>query len=199
MAVLALWMTGTVAVPGSNVEGAKPREWPANPDRHRVTIRRTAANESEKKMISVAEAAYPAKSEVVAAGKMEPPPVDDKLWWYKEVLGIKIPYAITARTIEYYSGLMEGYRKKALTRYAEPSSRFSYEASISVQETYAQGGKTFSHVYVVKMKLFFEESFVASQSEAVHFNKDREVILDTHGQVLQVTGDGETQVPMLAM
>jgi len=199
MTVLALWITGTITVPASVLEGSKPKEWAASPDRHQVIIQRTAANDTEKQMIAAAEAAYPAKSEVVAAGKMEPAPAEDKLWWYKEMLGIRIPYAITTGAIEYYSGLVESYKKKALTRYAQPSSKFSYAASASFKESYTQSGKSFSRVYVVKMKLFFEEFFVATQTEGIHFSKEREVILDTNGKVLQITGDGETEVPMLAM
>ena len=150
-------------------------------------------------MVAAAEAAYPPKADVVAAGKMDPVPAGDKLWSHKQVLGIQMPYAITGEAIRYYSQFVEDSGKKVLTRYAEPSSKLSYEASVDTRENFSIEGKTLPRVYVVKMKMFFEESFVASGTEAVHFNKEREVVLDPAGKVLQITGDGDTEVPMLAI
>ncbi|MHB8862170.1 MAG: hypothetical protein ACYC6N_07190 [Pirellulaceae bacterium] len=48
-------------------------------------------------------------------------------------------------------------------------------------------------------KLVFDQNFVATVTEGMHFEKERVVILDASGKVLHISGDGPTEVPVLVM
>jgi len=192
---LALWLTASTLLPASVAPDSKSKAWPANPAKHQVTIVRTAANDSEKKMLALAEAAAPAKAAGAAEGNNDAEPK----WWNKEVTGIRIPCAITGAAVAYYTELVTSYQKQAFNRLIEPNSKFSYEASVSVRQNHEIKGKTLPKVYVVKMKLTFSEFLVASAFQGIQFDKQREVILDPEGKVLAVTGDGDTEVPIVSL
>lgn len=193
--------------------GAVPKDWPANPAKHQVVIRREAADKQQAAMIAAAEAAQPSKEklrEAAEAGDRNDPlglsqpkgakaPVSDNVWWYKEQLGIRIPCAITADAVAYYSDLVGKYGKQVLQRYAEPSSRLNYQAGVKFHRAFKLGDKTFSDVHVVTLKLSFDQNFVATSTEGMHFEKNRVVVLDAEGKVLHISGDGPTEVPMLAI
>ena len=126
-----------------------------------------------------------------------PLPAGDKVWWYKEQLGIRIPFAITADTVAYYSELAGKYGKQALNRYMQPSSRLDYHAGVKFHKEYKLDDKTFNDVHVVTLKLILSQNFVATQIAGMQFEKERVVILDAKGKVLHISGDGPTEVPVL--
>lgn len=206
---LALAKPATAAM----VPGAEPKDWPANPAKHKVTIHREAKDDKQSAMIAAAEAAQPSKEALrkaaeagdrndplgLAQPKEAPAPAGDKVWWYKEQLGIRIPCAITADAIAYYSDLVGKYGKQELKRYIEPSSSLDYHATVAFHKEFKHEEQTFKNVHVVTMKLTFSQNFVATQTEGMHLQKDRVVILDASGKVLQITGDGPTEVPIMAI
>ena len=49
------------------------------------------------------------------------------------------------------------------------------------------------------MKLTFSESYAATATADLRFQKERMVILNAGGKVLLVTGDGSTEVPIRMM
>lgn len=185
--------------------GAEPKEWPANADRHQVTIVRNAKTAAEKQLIATAEAALPAKAEIARAFTEDPEnqgtplPADKNLWWCGEKTGVKLPYAITSDAVAYYKGLVEGWQKAKFTRYIEPSSKLSYTATVKFVDQFKQGDKVFEKVNVVTMELEFGADFTAETTTALHFNKTRQVVLDAGGKVLAVFGDGKTEAPLLAI
>ena len=193
--------------------GAMPKEWPANPAKHQVVIRRDATDKQQAAMIAAAEAAQPSaetlRQAAEARDRNDPPglnqpkeakaPVGDKVWWYKEQLGIRIPCAITADAVTYYSDLVGKYGKQVLKRYTEPNSRLDYHAGVKFHKAYKLADKTFNDVHVVTLKLTFDQNFVATGTEGIHFEKERIVVLDAAGKVLHISGDGPTEVPMLAI
>lgn len=192
---------------------SQPKDWPANPAKHRVTVSRKAADEKQAAMIAAAEAAQPSKEALRLAaeardrndptGLAQPQeallPAGDKVWWDKEIYGIRIPCAITADAVTYYSDLVKKYGKQELKRYIEPSSSLDYLATVAFHKEFTHDGQTFKEVHVVTMKLTFSQNFVATMTEGMHFQKDRVVILDAKGKVLLITGDGPTEVPILAI
>lgn len=181
------------------LEGSKPKDWPAAQEKHVVSVRREAVDEKQSAMIAAAEAA-PVPAEVLrqAAGEAEIP-AGEKVWWYKEELGIRIPCGITADAVTYYSDLIGKYGKQALNRYIQPSSRFDYHASVAFHKQFEHEGKTLKDVHVVTMKLTFSQNFVATQTEGMELHKERVVILDAAGKVLHISGDGPTEVPIMAI
>jgi hypothetical protein len=193
--------------------GFEPKEWPANPAKHQVTVSREAADATQSNLIAVAEAVQPSAETIRQAAeapdrddplwlnrkKGEPVPAVEKVWWYKEQLGVRIPFAITADAVAYYTGLVTIYGKQVFKRYSEPSSRLDYRASVKFHKEYKVDGKTFNGVHVVTLKLSFDQNFAATMTEGMHFEKERVVVLDAAGKVLHVSGDGPTDVPILAM
>ena len=107
--------------------------------------------------------------------------------------------AITADAVAYYTDLVGRYGKQAFKRYTEPSSRLDYHAGAQFHKEFKLGDKTFSNVHVVTLKLTFDQNFAATGTEGMHFQKDRVVILDAGGRVLHISGDGPTEVPILAI
>lgn len=150
-------------------------------------------------MIAAAEAAQPSMEALRKLAKEGQAPKGEKVWWYEEQIGIRIPFAITADAIAYYSELVGKYGKQAFDRYTEPSSHLDYHASVKFHQEFKLDGKTFEKVNVVTMQLTFDEYFSATQAEGLSFKKERVVILDGEGKVLHISGDGPTEVPILAI
>ena len=214
---LAIALLAWVALCGSAradvLPGAMPKDWPANPAKHQVVIRREAADKQQSAMIAAAEAAQPSKEKLREAAeardrndplglsqpKGKKAPVGDNVWWYKEQLGIRIPCAITGDAVAYYSDLVGKYGKQVLKRYLEPSSRLNYRAGVKFHKEFKLGDKTFNDVHVVTLKLTFDQSFAATGTEGMHFEKERVVVLDAEGKVLHISGDGPTEVPIMVI
>lgn len=192
-----------VALPGPAVaavaEGSKPTEWAASPTKHQVLIKREATDEKQAAMIKTAEAAPVSREALQKAAGEGAVAEGDKVWWYQEQLGIRIPYAVTGDAVAYYAELVGKYGKQVLTRYTEPSSRLDYHATVKFHKEFKLDDKTFSDVHVVTLKLTFEQSFVATQTEGMSLTKERVVVLSAEGKVIHVSGDGVTEVPIMAI
>jgi hypothetical protein len=207
------WVAFPGLITAAMLPDSKPKEWPADPTKHQITIRREAADDKQSAMIAAAEAARPSKEALrkaadardrndplgLAQPKEAPLPAGDKVWWYKEQLGIRIPCAITADAVAYYSELVGKYGKQVLNRYMQPSSSLDYHAGVKFHKEFKLDDKTFNDVHVVTLKLIFSQNFVATQTEGMQFEKERVVILDAKGKVLHISGDGPTEVPVLAI
>lgn len=194
LAYAAVADSATAALP---VDGAEPKDWPANAARHEVVVRREAADKQQTAMIAAAEAAQPSKETLRQAAGDAAVPEGEKVWWYKEELGIRIPCAITADAVSYYSDLVGKYGKQNIKSYAEPSSRLDYHAAVKFHKEFKFDGITYKDVHVVTMKLTFSENFAATSTAGMEFQKERMVVLDKEGKALLVTGDGPTEVPIL--
>ena len=187
---------------GALLAGARPKEWPASPDHHKITIAREAADENEKKLIAAAEKSLPdaaalAKSVAKDDSGLAKPQAG--AWWNKEVLGIRIPYALTADAVQYYSDLVKGYGLQKLVRFSQPTSGFTYQAKVARHAAYEIDGKSVENVTVVTMTMKFHQNFVASVAEGFQFEKSRTVVFDKDGKILQVKGDGDTEVPVFSI
>ena len=200
-ALMLALLAATPAVNAAVVEGpnAGPKEWPANPAKHVVKIVRDAADEKAKALIAKAEAAQPTVEALQKAAGEGGAPKGENVWWYKEQLGIRIPFAITGDAVTYYSDLVGNYGKQALKRYAEPSSSLNYHATVKFQKEFKLGETSFKDVNVVTMKLSFSQTFAATTTEGMQIEKERTVVLDAAGKVLQVSGDSATEVPIMAI
>jgi hypothetical protein len=192
--VLALLGTASAAAICSVVAPEGPAvDYPANPARHKVSITRTAVGAKAKQAISVAEAAYPAREDVLKIFQGADAPKDQKLWWYADMSGTRLPFAITKEAIGYYSALVKGYGTKAGHGHYEPRSNFSYKASAkSYDKEFTRDGKTFSKVWVVDMQIDYTHG--EASGFMMMFNKQRQVIMDYNYKVLAIFGDGETPV-----
>lgn len=194
-----LWLTLCVPSSAAITPDAKEKIWPANPEKHRITIRRDAADAAQAGMIATAEAVRPEAAPLRKAIGDGPEPKDASQWWYREELGIRIPFAVTADAVEYFSKVVGDYRKQEFKRYIEPSSSVNYHASVTFHAQFEQDGRKFADVHVVTLNLGFTQNFAATDTEGMEFTKVRTVVLDAKGKVLAVFGDGPTEVPVLAI
>ena len=94
---------------------------------------------------------------------------------------------------------MAGYAETRRSRYAESSNAWQYTGGEKRQERFGLDGKPWQNVDVVTLKLEFRQSFCATGTEAFGFTKDRTVVFDAQGKVLHVSGDGVTDVPVMAI
>lgn len=196
--VLGLALLRSTA-PAAVTPGTTPKEFPANPARHQVVIKREAADAKQSALIAAAEAVLPSQEILRQAAGDAAVPTGDKVWWYKEELGIRIPCAITAEAVAYYSDLVEKYGKQVFKRYNQPSSRLDYHAAVKFHKEFKFDDITYNDVHVVTLNLAFSQNFAATEAAGLHFKKERTVILDAQGKVRHVTGDGPTEVPILMM
>lgn len=184
-------------------EEAGPKDWPANPAQHQVVIKREATDAKQSAMITAAEAAQAAKDKLIKAHQEDagqpPIPQGDKVWWYEEKLGIRIPYAITNDAITYYSDLVAKNAKQAFKSYAMPSSRLDYHAGVEFHQEFKLDEKIFTNVNVVTLKLNFSANFTAEATSGLSFEKKRIVILDVDNKVLLISGDGPTEAMVLML
>jgi hypothetical protein len=176
-----------------------PKEWPANTNRHTVVIVRSASDDAGRSLIVRAEGLQPDRAELAKAAGDVSLPREGKVWWFREQFGIRLPYAVTGDAVTYYTGLVTGYGKTRMKRYAEPSSALKYTAAVKRHERFELDGKSWQNVDVVTLKLEFRQSFCATGTEAFGFTKDRTVVFDAQGKVLHVSGDGVTDVPVMAI
>ncbi len=169
---------------GGRVAGDGPKDWPANPAKHVITITRDAEDETGKKMTAAAEAAPP----------------DTGVWWMTEdgkpvfTHGLKTPYAITNEALDYYTGLLQEYQTKTWKGYSEPRSSLEYKSMVGRHDTFTLKGKDYKNVFVVKMTLKFSIAFVSGDGGA-DWSKTRTVVLDEKAQVLAVDGDANERFP----
>jgi hypothetical protein len=88
---------------------------------------------------------------------------------------------------------------KPFNRYIEPSTRLDYHAGVKFHQMFKVDDKTFNDVHVVTLTLTFAQDFAATQTERMRFEKKRMVVLDAAGKVLHISGDGTTEVPIMAI
>jgi hypothetical protein len=199
LSAFSLWLALCVPSPSAMIEGAREKTWPANPEKHRVTIRREAADDAQTKMIATAEAVRPDAAALREAIGEGPEAKDASQWWYREELGIRIPFALTTEAVDYFTRKVGEYRKQEFKRYLEPSSSIDYHASVALHPQFERDGRKFDNVHVVTLKLVFMQEFAATTTEGMHFEKVRTVVLDEKGKVLAVFGDGPTEAPVFAI
>jgi hypothetical protein len=165
--------------------GSEPKDWPANPDKHVISITRETANETEAKMITAAEKTKP----------------ETGVWWITKdgepvlTCRLKTPHAITKDALDYYSGKIMEYRNTAFRSYSEPSSRLNYKATVARHDKYTLNGKEYQNVYVVKMEMQFSIAFVYG-TEGTDFSKTRTVVLNADGVSQAIDGDMDEVFPL---
>jgi len=156
-----------------------------------LIFQRRYSNSEEEQLLKIAEATYP-KREVMSVAieaaphGLDPIPEVEDLWWYAEYNDVRVPYAITGKSANFFLTL---YKQITGQKWESgyPRCTFRYHARINQMERYAIGGNVFQNVYVVRMNL--EWRLVRGPRSAIHFEKERMVILDVNHNVLGVFGD----------
>lgn len=183
MPLLLGFLLGLAGLSADVVPGSGPKEWPTNPERHVISVRRQPDEKAALEKIAIAEKA----------------PTGTNGWAGGTRLGIRLPHALTGKALGYYEELVRGYQKRSWKGYVEPRSSLEYTATLAHHDEFRRDGRTFRGVDVVELKLRFHADFTEEATQGIHFTKERTVVLDRKGRVLAVFGDGPVEAPVLAI
>ena len=162
-----------------------------------LAIHRRYEGPGELKLLSIAEALYPAREVLIARSLdrnqvMGSDSAKVSLWWCDGSGVSRVPYAVTLGAIQHYTELTDRFRAHNF-RGAWDHNLFwtdlRYDASISFRPHYYLEDSTVSNVYVAEMALswsFDDGTFVPVA--IAH----RVVVMSREGDVLVVKGDGYT-------
>jgi len=173
---------------GAMLVGTEPKEWPANPQKHTISITREASDDIGKKMIEAAEKARPESGQ----------------WWVVKdgepvlTCGLKTPHAITKGALDYYTEKIKEFQGRAWKQYMEPSSSLVYKASVSHAQEFSLNGQTYNDVYVVHMALTVNVAMISDVSGTT-FMKKRTVVVDKSGVPQSIAGDADETFPVWMM
>ena len=165
-----------------------------------ATVNRGFRNSEEERLIRIAEETYPPAEAVLSIAETRPgghgPSKQERLWWYGEFDGVRLPYAVTMDAVRYYLALTQAFGRGDTTQtngIPMKRSNFSYHANVSSRpSTYSRDGRVFEDVYVVEMGLRW--SNYCGSLCACSFDLDRTVVLRRDGTVLCVFGDQRPRV-----
>jgi hypothetical protein len=165
-----------------------------------ATVHREFRTPVEERLLRIAEETYPPTKAVlsIADVRLDRKALlqEERLWWYGEFDGVRLPYAVTMDAVRYYLGLTQALGRGDSSQthgIRMKRSEFSYSAQISPgSRTFSRDGRTFENVWVVEMKL--EWSDYCGSLCACGFHLDRTVILRRDGTVLCVFGDKKPMV-----
>lgn len=119
---------------------------------------------------------------------------EEDIWWRDNFDGIKIPYCLTKSAVNYYTELIEAFRKSDQKKFGVRSQNFAefhYVAEIRPKLIYERDGYVFrdsNKLFVVTMTMEWESR--CGNLCGLKFTKERIVIIDSSGKVLAVFGDG---------
>lgn len=117
------------------------------------------------------------------------PPTNGGAWWVRTFDGIRIPQAITRDAVVYYLDLSRAFQSGDFSGSIQQiSSRFTYRADLTWQESYSLDGRSYRNVLVATMDLSW--SNYCGSLCALSFSKRRVVVMDPRGTILRVSGDG---------
>lgn len=162
------------------------------------SIRRGYPDSAGERLLGLAEAVCPPRDLLirVAARKgyeLGSDTAGVPVWWCKGLGASRVPYAVTARALEHYLGLVQLYRER---RFREAGTRplfwceLVYRATIAERDTFRLRNLSFTNVRVATLTLFwtYDDGTFLPEVEA-----HRVVVLSPRGEILAVDGDGAAE------
>jgi carboxypeptidase family protein len=165
-----------------------------------ANVRRDFRNPAEERLLRIAEETYPPAQAVASIASLRSTPTDlareERLWWFDEFDGVRLPYAVTMDAVRYYLGLTQALGRGDSTQthgIRMKRCKFSYSAQVSAGPThYTRGGRRFEDVYVIEMKLSW--SNYCGPLCACWVDLDRTVLIRADGTVVWIFGDRKPDV-----
>ncbi|QIA06300.1 hypothetical protein [Draconibacterium halophilum] len=167
-------------------------------------IERNSDNTFEAELITKGESYYPPRQDVIDATEwsgMEVP--ETAYWYYNHFDGVLIPYCITTDAIDYYSDLIDQYNANKDDVFFL-TAEFTYTANVSFHDVYTSPDtnseghnvepQNFESVYVVTLDLYWMD--YCGPLCAMWIEKQRIVVFDESGDLLEVFMDGTISVPV---
>jgi hypothetical protein len=163
-----------------------------------ITIHRNYKDALGQRLLGIAEATYPPREAILDRAITRGTEIGSDsartLLWWSDGLGVsRVPYAITAGTIDFYRKLTAQFRRHNFWGAWDHNlywTDLDYKATIEHRAEYIFEGQTMTDVYVAEMNLewSFDDGVFVPASVAY-----RIVVLSPDGKVLAVGGDGETR------
>ena len=146
-----------------------------------IAISRTYADSMGMRLLRLAESLPPDTAELFKVmpdqEKQAIPPSEKNGVWWCLTINMRIAYAITDKAVKYYADST----LDMIARGGGPL-QMTYNADVKYYDTY----DTYAQVYVAQMSLTFQEG--------IGFSKQRIVVFDKNGKLLNILGDGVPQV-----
>jgi hypothetical protein len=160
--------------------------------------------------LRIAEAIYPDPKKV----ELPPPSTDhkritpknwyfEKLWWFEDFRGKKIPYSITGDAVNFYLNQYRSFKKKLKERRAKTKWRgsnenrvfFHYSATVKSLPVLSdlEPGDDSSPDSVTTVTLLLKWYEFRGQTHGWGFEKTREVVFSGKRRVVEIKGDGFTK------
>ncbi len=159
-----------------------------------IRITRTFSTPQEEDMLKLAEAIFPPKDMIL---QEDNGPISDDavnytgtLWWFTNFDGVRIPYALTGASVEYYKQLITYFQDGDFTSANTidmNSAYLVYDADVSYRSSYTLGEKYYKNVYVVNLSLKWGCS--CGTLCAQDFRAKRIVVIDNNNMIITVSGD----------
>jgi hypothetical protein len=161
-------------------------------------IARTYQSDDEAALIAKAEGALADEEAIIATIGTEKLvaigyQISEPLWWYQTFDGIRIPWAVTSDAVQYYLDVIMAFRDGNFSDtlgITMKKAYFGYEVSVNYLPKLQVGGLTVENVHMVTMKLSWSQ-FCGPEC-AMGFFKTRDVVFDSSGTLLFISGDGAT-------
>ncbi len=159
----------------------------------RINLERSVLYPNERRLIEKAEAFFPPES--VFENQDDYNPNGEPRWWYGDFDGIRIPYAITGSSVDYYVSLIRYFQKgefDAAGTIRMQSASVTYTSAAKHYDSFIFGNERFTDVYVVSQELKWKN--YCGILCALWFTKTRMIVFDSNENVIAVFGDGSTIV-----
>jgi len=163
-----------------------------------LTIHRIYEDALGQRLLGIAEATYPPREvlldrAITRGTEIGSDSARTPLWWCDGLGVARVPFAITAGTIEFYRKLTEQFRRHNFWGAWDHNLYWTdlvYRATIEPRAEYVFEGQSMADVYVAEMNLSwaFDDGVFVPASVAY-----RVVVLSRDGKVLAVGGDGATR------
>lgn len=194
-------LPGHLAPPGYTIDSldavAKRPVWEEAEDgSFTYSIRRVFSDSTEARILAIAEAVYPPRDALIGIAargyyEMGHDTSGVPLWWCQGIGCNRIPYAVTAGTMEHYLALTKRFREHNFWETGMGGGLFwtdlIYHARVSATPSFTYRDREYQNVYVVQ--IVFAWSFDDGTFVPV-IETQRTVVLSQRGDVLAVQGDG---------
>ncbi len=167
----------------------------------KIEVRRAVRDSLEVRLLQIAEETAPDADSLLAAARRwaarvrwPAPPVETLRrdgWWYTEFDSIRVPFAITRSAVEYYLGLIHGWKSTNVqSGFTWKVGSIRYRADIERGRGGGSLRRRSERTYVVNLHL--EWTSLCGPTCGLAFIKQRTVELTPDGIVVSVKGDGAT-------
>lgn len=160
------------------------------------SIRRVFSDSTEARMLAIAEAVYPPRDALAGIAarayyEMGSDTAGVPLWWCRGIGARRIPYAVTAGTLQHFLRLTRRFRDHNFWETGMGGglfwTDFIYHARITATPSFTYRNREFTNVYVVEIVFAwaYDDGTFVPVTETM-----RTVVLSQRGDVLAVEGDG---------